>query len=145
MNLWQVMGRLGQDPEVKYTPSGAAVVNFSVATSEKWTDKASGEKKERTEWTPVVFWGKQAEVIGEYFSKGKMILVVGKAQTRNWEGEDGVKRYKTELVGREFHFCGDKGGGGGYTPKEEDYGAAPSYASSPGASNVTVEDDDIPF
>ena len=144
MNSWSVMGRLGKDPDVKYTPSGSAVTNFSVATSEKWTDKATGEKKERTEWTPVVFWGKQAEVIAEYFSKGKMILVKGKAQTRSWE-KDGVTFYKTELVGREFWFCGDKGGsGGGYTPKEEDYGSAPAY-SSPGSPSVTVDDSDIPF
>ena len=145
MNLWQVMGRLGKDPEVRYTPSGAAVTNFSIATSEKWKDKNSGETKERTEWTSVVFWGKTAEVIGEYFSKGKMILVIGKAQTRSWEGEDGVKRYKTELVGREFHFCGDKGSGGGYTPREEDYAGAPG-AAAPGATGVPgPEDLDIPF
>ena len=144
MNSWSVMGRLGKDPEVKYTPSGAAVTNFSIATSEKWNDKASGEKKERTERTSVVFWGKQAEIIAEYFSKGKMILVKGKAQTRSWEKE-GVTFYKTELVGREFFFCGDKGGsGGGYTPKEEDYGSAPVH-SSPGSSPDPFDDMDIPF
>jgi single-strand DNA-binding protein len=110
MNLWIISGRLGQDPEVKYTPSGQAVVNFSVATSRSWKDKDTGEKVEKTEWTPVVFWGRRAEVIGEYFSKGDGITVRGRAETRSWEGkDDGIKRYKTELVvliGIEFEFCG---------------------------------------
>lgn len=139
MNKWIIQGRLGQDPEVKYTPSGQAVVNFSVATSRKWKNKDSGEMVEQTEWTPVVFWGKRAEVIGEFFSKGKMILVEGRAQTRSWEGEDEVKRYKTELVGENFDFCGDKGGGGGHTPREDDYPGAP------GTTGGGPVDDDIPF
>ena len=140
MNKWIVQGRLGQDPEVKYTPSGTAVTNFSVATSRKWKDK-DGQPQEETEWTNVVFWGKRAEVIGEYFQKGKMILVEGRAQTRSWEGkDDGIKRYKTELVGENFEFCGDKGSGGGYSPREEDYQGAPGTGTAPGPV-----DDDIPF
>jgi len=143
MNKWIVQGRLGKDPEVRYTPSGTAVTNFSVATSRKWKDK-NGAPQEETEWTNVVFWGKRAEVIGEYFSKGKMILVEGRAQTSSWEGkDDGIKRYKTELVGENFWFCGDKGGGG-YTPKESDYGGAPGTAPAPGTGPGPV-DDDIPF
>jgi single-strand DNA-binding protein len=138
-NKWIIQGRLGQDPEVKYTPSGTAVVNFSVATSRSWKDKTTGEKVEQVEWVPVVFWGKKAEVIGEYFSKGKMIYVEGRSQTRNWEGEDGVKRYKTECVGEQFEFCGDKGGGGGHTPREDDYPGAP------GTTGGGPADDDIPF
>ena len=143
MNKWIVMGRLGKDPEVKYTPSGTAVTNFSIATSRKWKDK-NGEAQEETEWTNVVFWGKRAEVIGEYFSKGKMILVEGRAQTRSWEGKDDqIKRYKTELVGENFEFVGDKSGGGN-TPREADYGGAPGTAAAPGTGPGPV-DDDIPF
>jgi single-strand DNA-binding protein len=143
-NKWIIQGRLGQDPEVRYTPSGQAVVNFSVATSRSWKDKDTGEKKTQTEWVPCVFWGKKAEVIGEYFSKGRMIYIEGRSQTRSWEGDDGVKRYKTELVGEQFEFCGDKSDG--YTPKESDYPGAPGMESKPfGGSAPAPEDDDIPF
>jgi single-strand DNA-binding protein len=136
-NKWIVQGRIGQDPELKYTNSDVAVVNFSVATSRSWKDKTTGEKVEQTEWVPVVFFGRRAEVIAEYFSKGRMIYVEGRSQTRSWEPDDGIKRYKTELVGEAFEFCGDKSNG--YQPKEEDYPGAPGTSSAPGV------DDDIPF
>lgn len=145
-NKWIIQGRLGQDPEVKYTPSGQAVVNFSVATSRSWKDKDSGEKVERVEWVPVVFWGKRAEVIGEHFSKGKMIYVEGRSQTRSWDDDNGSKRFKTELVGDQFEFCGDRSGGG-HTPREEDYpnAAGMTPTGEKALEAQAPEDDDIPF
>ena len=112
LNKVQLIGNLGRDPEIRYTPSGVAVANFSVATSETWTDKNTQEKKTKTEWHRIVFWGRQAEVIGEYLSKGRQIFVEGKLQTREWE-KDGVKRYTTEVVGREFLMLGQRGDGNG--------------------------------
>jgi single-strand DNA-binding protein len=143
-NKWIIQGRLGQDPEVRYTPSGVAVVNFSVATVRSWKDKDTGEKVEQVEWVPVVCFGKRAEVIGEYFSKGKMIYVEGRSQTRSWEPDDGIKRYKTELVLEQFEFCGDKKGDG-YTPSEKDYPGAPGTDDKPFGGTQAPEDDDIPF
>jgi single-strand DNA-binding protein len=100
-----ILGRLGQDPELKYTPSGAAVCNFSVATSESWADK-SGQKQERTEWHRVVVWGKLGELCNQYLAKGRQAFVEGSLQTRNWEGKDGSKRYTTEIVARNVQFIG---------------------------------------
>ncbi len=113
-----LIGNLGRDPEIRYTQSGTAVVNFSIATSEQWTDKNSGEKKEHTEWHRIVFWGKQAEIIQKYMSKGSQIFIEGKMKTRKWE-KDGVERYTTEVEGSNFTMLGSKGGGdqqnqGGY-------------------------------
>jgi single-strand DNA-binding protein len=92
-----IVGNLGRDPEVRYTPDGTAVANFSVATSESWTDKQSGEKKERTEWHRIVAWRRLGEICGEYLSKGSQVYVEGKLQTRSWE-QDGVTKYTTEIV-----------------------------------------------
>lgn len=93
-----ILGNLGKDPEVKYMPNGNAVANITVATSETWNDKSSGEKKEKTEWHRVVFFGKLAEVVGQYLKKGSKIYVEGKLQTRKWQGQDGQDRYTTEIV-----------------------------------------------
>lgn len=93
-----LVGNLGQDPEVRYMPSGGAVTNITLATSESWTDKQSGEKKERTEWHRVVFMGKLAEVAGEYLKKGSQVYVEGKLQTRKWTDQGGVERYTTEVL-----------------------------------------------
>ncbi len=93
-----LIGNLGKDPEVKYMPSGDAVANITLATSETWNDKSSGEKKEKTEWHRVVFFGKLAEVVGQYLKKGSKIYVEGKLQTRKWQGQDGQDRYTTEVV-----------------------------------------------
>ena len=123
LNKVQLIGNLGRDPEIRYTPSGVAVANFSIATSETWTDKNTKEKKTNTEWHRIVFWGRQAEVIGEYLSKGRQIYVEGKMQTREWE-KDGVKRYTTEVVGREFLMLGQRGDhNGGH--QQQGGGAAP--------------------
>jgi single-strand DNA-binding protein len=101
-----LIGRLGQDPELKYTPSGAAVANFSIATSESWTDK-SGQKQERTEWHRIVVWGKLAELCNQYLAKGRQVFVEGSLQTRSWDDQQsGQKRYMTEVNARNIQFLG---------------------------------------
>ena len=100
-----LVGRLGQDPELKYTPSGMAVCNFSLATGDTWTDK-NGQKQERTEWHRVVVWGKLAELCGQYLAKGRQAYLEGALQTRSWEGKDGQKRYTTEINAKTVQFLG---------------------------------------
>ncbi len=99
-----LIGNLGKDPEVRYTPSGQAVANFTIATNEAWTDK-QGQKQERTEWHRIVVWGKLAELCGQYLAKGRLAYVDGKLQTRSWE-KDGQQRFVTEIVAREVKFLG---------------------------------------
>ncbi|MGE5255689.1 MAG: single-stranded DNA-binding protein [Hyphomicrobiales bacterium] len=135
-----IIGRLGNDPEVRYTPSGAAVAKFSVATSDEWKDKNSGEKKERTEWHRVTAWGKLGEICGEYLAKGRQVYVEGRLQTSSYEDKDGVKRYSTEIVASDVQFLGSRESGGG----------RPSTAGSPprdmgGGQGPPPGDDDIPF
>lgn len=135
-----IIGRLGRDPEVRYAQSGAAVTTFSVATSEKWKDKNSGEMQERTEWHRIVAFGKLGEICGEYLAKGKQVYIEGRLQTRSWE-QDGVTRYMTEIVANDMKMLEPKGssaGGGGYrdTKPSNDY-PEPSYPEP--------ADDDIPF
>jgi len=105
-----LVGRLGQNPEVRYTPSGSAVANFSVATNEAWTDK-SGQKQERTEWHRVVVWGKLAELCSQYLAKGRQCYVEGRLQTREWTDKDGVKKYSTEVQAQTVQFLGSERGG----------------------------------
>ena len=93
-----LIGRLGRDPEVRYTPSGVAVANFNIATSEEWKDKDSGEKRERTEWHRIVAWRRLGEICGEYLSKGRQVYVEGRIQTRKWQDRDGNDRWSTEIV-----------------------------------------------
>ena len=111
LNMVQVIGRLGKDPDMRYTPSGAAVANITVATGKKWKDKQSGEQKEKTEWHKIVFFGRSAEVIGEFCSKGSSLCVEGSLQTRKWQDKEGNDRYSTEVKGDRFQFLGSKGGG----------------------------------
>jgi single-strand DNA-binding protein len=111
LNKVMILGRLGQDPELKYTPSGAAVCNFSVATTETWTDK-SGQKQERTEWHRIVVWGKLGELCNQYLSKGRQAFVEGALQTRSWEGKDGSKRYTTEINAKNVQFIGGQASAG---------------------------------
>src|SRR5689334_6716630 len=92
-----LIGNLGQDPELRYTPGGAAVANLRIATNEAWTDK-NGQKQERTEWHSVVMWGKQAEIVKQYLAKGRQIYIEGRLQTRSWQDKEGNKRYSTEVV-----------------------------------------------
>jgi single-strand DNA-binding protein len=136
-----LVGNLGADPEIKYFPSGDAVCNFSVATSETWKDKDSGEKKEKTEWHRIATYRKLAEICGKYLSKGSMVYIEGKLQTRSWE-KDGVTRYTTEIIASEMQMLGGKGtGGDGAMRKQGDgFGQSPPQSQFPEAP-----EDDIPF
>ncbi len=103
-----LIGRLGQDPEVRYTSNGGAVANFSLATSESWTDK-QGQKQEKTEWHRIVVWGKMGELCGQYLSKGRQAYIEGRLQTREWTDKEGGKRYTTEVVAQSVQFLGSPG------------------------------------
>ncbi|MBR9814005.1 single-stranded DNA-binding protein [bacterium] len=107
-----LVGNLGQDPETRYMPSGGAVTNIRIATSESWKDKQTGEAKERTEWHTVVFFGRLAEIAGEYLKKGRQVYVEGSLRTRKWQGKDGQDRYSTEVVASEMQMLGGRDGGG---------------------------------
>ncbi len=135
-----IIGRLGNDPEVRYTPSGAAVAKFSVATSEEWKDKNTGEKKERTEWHRITAWGKLGEICGEYLAKGRQVYVEGRLQTSSYDDKDGVKRYSTEIVASDVQFLGSKESGGGRSST-----SAPPRESFGGQGGPPPADDDIPF
>jgi single-strand DNA-binding protein len=135
-----IVGRLGRDPELRYTPDGTAIANFSVATSEEWTDKTSGEKKERTEWHRIVAYRRLGEICGEYLSKGRQVYIEGRIQTRDWEDKDGVKRYTTEIIASQMQMLGSKDDKGGSRPASS--GASPEFGGPPDATN---QDDDIPF
>ncbi len=135
-----LLGRLGQDPELRYTPSGAAVTTCSLATNEVWKD-GDGNKRERTEWHRVVLWRKQAELAGEYLKKGSKVYIEGRLQTRSWDDKDGNKKYTTEVVADTMQFMDGKGGGG-------EGGGAASSASSEGAAGpppAMADEDDLPF
>ena len=108
LNKVMLIGNLGKDPDVKYTQDGRAIANFSIATSEEWKDKASGERKEKTEWHKIVVFGKLAEICGEYLVKGKKVYIEGKLQTRSWE-KDGITRYTTEIVASDMQMLDAKG------------------------------------
>ena len=133
-----LVGNLGRDPELRSTPSGQPVATFSLATSRRWRDK-EGNRQEQTEWHQVVCWGRQAEVAGEYLTKGKQIYVEGRLQTRSWEDrQSGEKRYKTEVICENFQMLGSRGdSGGGYR--------APAAPEQGGDFGGPPEDDDIPF
>lgn len=141
-----LIGRCGQDPTLKYFTSGDAVCNFSIATSENWKDKNTGEKKEKTEWHRIVAFRKLAEICGQYLSKGKQVYVEGKLQTRSWE-KDGATHYTTEIIADQIQFLGDpkpagsqNTGGGNVTPfpgKTQD--------AWDGSKAAQIPEDDIPF
>jgi single-strand DNA-binding protein len=107
-----LIGNVGKDPELRYTPSGQAVCDVRLATNENWTDK-QGQKQERTEWHSVVLWGKPAEIVKQYVTKGQKLYVEGRLQTRSWDDKDGKKRYMTEIVAQDFMFLSGRGEGGG--------------------------------
>ena len=141
-----LIGRLGSDPEVRYTPSGVAVANFSVATSEEWKDKDSGEKKERTEWHRIVAWRRLGEICGEYLSKGRQVYVEGRLQTRSWDDRDGNKKYTTEIVASDIQFLGSRDSSSGGKPSGGGSGGGGSGGGGfQGAPGPGPEDDDIPF
>ena len=141
-----LVGHLGKDPEVKYLPSGSAVANVTIATSESWKDKQSGDKQERTEWHNVVFFGKLAEIVGEYLKKGAQAYVEGSLRTRKWQDKEGKDRYTTEIVASDMQMLGSKqGGGASYSSREDSSSARGSAAPSAPAGGAADFDDDIPF
>ena len=140
-----LVGRLGRDPELKYTASGTPFCRFSMATDDSWTDKGSGERSERTEWHNIVVWDKLAEICNNYLTKGRLVYIEGSLQTREWDDKEGVKRKTTEVRARDMVMLGggpgggEGGGGGG--------GSRPSSGgpSSGGEGGSAITDDDIPF
>jgi len=145
-----LVGNLGKDPDIKYTASGAAIANITVATSESWNDKQTGEKQEKTEWHRVVFFRRLAEIAGEYLRKGSQVYIEGKLQTRKWQDQSGQDRYTTEIVANEMQMLGSRGGDAGGRPQGGSGGGfrsnAPAQESSAQtASNGDFNDDDIPF
>jgi single-strand DNA-binding protein len=136
-----LVGNLGRDAELRYTPGGAAVATLNLATTEVWNDK-SGQKQEKTEWHRVVLWGKQAESLQEYLTKGKQIYVEGRLQTRQWDDKDGNKRYTTEIKADRITLLGGGGGGRGGMDRGGTHAAA-GGGDEPPAEPIT--DDDIPF
>ncbi|MFN3714898.1 MAG: single-stranded DNA-binding protein [Alcanivoracaceae bacterium] len=149
-----LIGNLGNDPETKFLPSGGAVTNVSLATSESWKDKQTGQMQERTEWHRIVFFNKLAEIAGEYLKKGSKVYVEGSLRTRKWQGQDGQDRYTTEVVVSDMQMLDGRGEGGGTAaPRQGGYAAAPAGAAAaapPAAAGGYAGpsgdfDDDIPF
>ncbi|MCB9561408.1 MAG: single-stranded DNA-binding protein [Kofleriaceae bacterium] len=141
-----LVGNLGADPDMRYTPSGAGVCELRVATSDSWTDK-NGQRQERTEWHRVIVWGKRAEVCAKYLAKGRQVYVEGRIQTRNYDDKDGNKRYITEVIANDVQFLGGKEGGARRgsgddvpPPPDPDY-----YSGGPPGGGGGGPDDDIPF
>ena len=140
-----LIGNLGKDPETRYLPSGSAVANVTIATNESWKDPQSGEQQERTEWHNVVFFGRLAEIAGEYLKKGSQVYVEGSLRTRKWQDKSGADRYTTEVVAREMQMLGGRGAAGtDYTPDQVAERAQPPAPQQPKAG-ADEFDDDIPF
>ncbi len=148
-----LLGNLGSDPEVRFTPSGQPVANFRIATNESWTDK-SGQKQDRTEWHRIVVWGKTAELCGQYLKKGRQCFIEGRLQTREWTDKEGKKNWTTEVVANNVQFLGGKGEGGGGRPSDDAGGGGGSPGPSggddfggppPGGMGGPPPGDDIPF
>ena len=158
-----IVGNLGRDPETRYMPSGDAMTSITVATTDSWKDKATGEKKENTEWHRITFFGKLAEIAGQYLKKGSQVYVEGSLRTRKYTDKDGVEKYATDIRADSMQMLGSRSGMGGGASMDDGYGApapapmqqrqaapmqrpapAPSRAA-PSASNFSDMDDDIPF
>jgi single-strand DNA-binding protein len=155
-----LVGNLGRDPEVRYSPDGAAICNVSIATTSQWKDKSTGEKREETEWHRVVFYNRLAEIAGEYLKKGRSVYVEGRLKTRKWQDKDtGADRYSTDIVADQMQMLGGRegeasmGGGGDYNqapsqPQQRSQRPAQPRPAAPQASpaaNLADMDDDIPF
>ena len=156
-----LVGNLGKDPEVRYTPGGSAVANVTIATSDQWKDKQSGERQERTEWHRVVFFGRLAEVVSEYVKKGQQIYIEGSLRTNKWQDQSGNDRYTTEIIANEMQMLGGRSGGGGggfdqgmdqsapqqrQAPQTQSGSQQNAPASAPAQGGAFEEfDDDIPF
>lgn len=151
LNQVQLIGRLGKDPEIRYTSSGDAVASFSVATSESWKDKNTGEKKESTEWHNIVIWRKLGEVAGQYLHKGDQVFLQGRLKTRKWQDQSGQDRYTTEVVVNQMVMLGKKGDGSSNRPPrpaDSQTQSTPQQASQKAQEPAMVDDgfdDDIPF
>lgn len=142
-----LVGNLGADPETRYMPSGKAVTNVRIATSEGWKDKQTGDMQERTEWHRVVLFDKLGEIAAEYLKKGSQIYIEGSLRTRKWQDKEGKDQYSTEIVAREMQMLGSRGGAGGGEGRGERRSSAPSEerASAPASADDGQFDDDIPF
>jgi len=156
-----LVGNLGRDPEMRYTPSGSAVANLALATSESWKDKQTGENQERTEWHRIVMFNRLAEIAGEYLKKGSKVYIEGKLQTRKWQDKEGQDRYTTEIVGNEMQMLDSRGGGGmgGGMDNFDQSAPSPQRQQAPQSQTAPAQaaqatqakgafddfDDDIPF
>jgi single-strand DNA-binding protein len=147
-----LIGNLGSDPEVRYTPSGSAVANVNLATSETWRDKTSGELQDRTEWHRIVFFNRLAEIVGEYLHKGSKIYVEGSLRTRKWQDKNGVERHTTEIIANEMHILDSRSGVGSHAVAHTDNGkidesekAVRVQAEPIPVAHGDIEEDDIPF
>jgi len=150
-----LVGNLGADPETRYMPNGDAVANIRLATTESWKDKASGEKKEITEWHRVVFYRKLAEIVGQYLKKGSAVYVEGRIRTRKWQDKEGQERYTTEIEANEMQMLGGRSSAASSSGGEAEYGGSMPSGSAPSAQRASAQakkapsfedmDDDIPF
>lgn len=153
-----LLGNLGADPEKRETPNGTTVTNLRLATSEQWTDKQSGERRENTEWHRVVMFGRLADIAAQYLSKGSQVYIEGKIQTRKWQDQSGNDRYSTEIIASEMQLLGGRGGGGGGFDQDPGYSGGSSYGGGYGGaqqggggrtnepvSGGAFDDDDVPF
>ena len=152
-----LVGNCGQDPETKFMPSGSSITRVSVATSEAWKDKQSGQQQERTEWHRVVFFGRLAEIAGEYLHKGSKVYVEGSLRTNKWQDKSGNDRYTTEIIGSEMQMLDSRGAGGsamggadgstmgGSDAPQQRSAAKPQQAAAPAPESFNDFDDDIPF
>jgi single-strand DNA-binding protein len=161
LNKVTLIGNLGADPEIRFMPSGGSVANIRLATTRRWKDKQTGERKEATEWHRVVFFNRLAEIAGEYLKKGSQIYVEGRLQTRKWQGQDGQDHYTTEILGEEMHMLGSRSGGTGHFGADQGQGNHMPPAGNQNPSGNTQQnnptamsppipdyddfDDDIPF
>ncbi|MCK9388808.1 MAG: single-stranded DNA-binding protein [Sulfuritalea sp.] len=150
-----IVGNLGRDPEVRYTPDGASIANVTIATTDTWKDKATGEKKEATEWHRVVFFGKLAEIVGQYLKKGRQVYVEGALRTRKWTDKEGQERYTTEIVANEMKMLGSREGMSDAPPRDSGSAGGANSASGAGSNRPAAAqpaggafndfEDDIPF
>lgn len=143
-----LIGNLGKDPELKFLPSGQPVANFSIATSEKWKDKSTGETKEQTEWHNIIMFGKLAEIAGQYLKKGSSVFIEGRLQTRKWQDKTGQDRYTTEIIANEMKMLGSRGDQSGSQPAQQPRSQSNQDARNKATFDAQAPagfDDDIPW
>lgn len=140
-----IIGNLGKDPEVRYMPSGDAMANISVATTDSWKDKKTGDKQERTEWHRIVLFGKLAEIVGEYLQKGSQVYIEGRLQTRKWQDKEGQDRYTTEIVADRMQMLGSRPAGDSTGERQQPGQSAKQQPARKGGGSFDDMDDDIPF